>query len=337
VALGHKLRVVSTANGEQGKYYDLAKELGLTHGVAPAQNPVKVGAWSGHWVDALMAIADGCPINLKELEDLYRGDTETMQQEFFCIFLKSAGAWLSIELISAAEDDGATTELPPGFQPEGFISVGIDFGRSGDRTCYWVDEHLGDIAWTRAVGWIHNMPFFEPHGNDQIHALTPFIEMADRVALDSTGMGLPLYEYFNTKFPGKIMGVNFGGTVKRVEQGEHSGERGLASTVKIKTDMAVRMKRLMEQRKNRIPRNMDIRQELQAIKREQTGTAITFEAPRIEVESAAGMKKKAYSHAEAFWAKAMADLAAEQTGYHLAECGGVVGRPIASGFRTAIL
>src|SRR2546426_609444 len=35
VALGHKLRVLSTPNGEQGKFFDLAKEFGLTEGAPP--------------------------------------------------------------------------------------------------------------------------------------------------------------------------------------------------------------------------------------------------------------------------------------------------------------
>jgi phage FluMu gp28-like protein len=337
LALGHKLRVLSTPKGEQGKFFDLAHAVGLTDGVAPAINPKPDGAWSWHWLDVLMAIKEGCNINLDEQRQLYKGDNETLVQEFFCIFLKAAGAWLSLELVAAAEDDGATTELPLQFVPQGFLSLGIDFGRSGDRTCYWLDEHIGDISWTRAVGWIHNVPFFSPDQLDQVHMLAPFVKMADRVALDSTGLGLPLYEYFNTEFPGKVMGVNFGGSIKRIEQGEKSGERGLAGAIKIKTDMAVRMKQRMEQRKNRIPRNMDIRQELLAIKREQTGTAITFDAPRIEMDTPSGGKKKAYSHAESFWAKAMADLAADQSGHSFEDYGGVHGEPVTAGFREKVL
>jgi phage FluMu gp28-like protein len=322
VALGHKLRVLSTPNGEQGKFFDLAKELGLTDGVPPAENPVRQGTWSGHWLDTTMAIADGCPINLAELEDLYRGDHETMQQEFYCIFLKVVGAWLDIALISAAEDDAATMDLPPHFEPQGFLTLGMDFGRSGDRTCYWLDEYLGDVSWTRAVGWLHNVPFFNAEKqNDQARLLLPFVQMADRVAMDCTGIGLGLFEWFAAECPGKVMGVNFGGSVERLQP---AGQSGLAKSIKIKTDMAVRMKRRMEQRKNRIPRNMDIRQELQAIKREQTGGAITFDAPRIELDTPSGGKKKVYSHAEAFWAKAMADLAADRPVHHLDE-GTIVG------------
>ena len=317
VALGHKLRVLSTPYGEQGKFFDLAKELELTDEIAPGENPLRQGTWSGHWVDVTMAIADGCPILLEEMRDLYRGDNDTLRQEFFCAFLKALDAWIAKELIAAAKDDGATMELPARFEPQGFLSLGVDFGRSGDRSCAWLDERLGDVSWARHVQWQFNMPFFiseqelEAGKTDQVHWLDPLVALADRTAMDATGLGLPVYEYFNAKYPGKIMGVNFGGSVKRLEQGEQSAERGLASTVKIKTDMALRQRRRFEQHKNRIPRHPDVEQEIGAVKREQTGGAITFDAPRIELDTPSGGKKKVYSHAEAFWAKAMADLAVE--------------------------
>jgi phage FluMu gp28-like protein len=129
VALGHKLRVLSTPNGEQGKFYDLAREFGLDAGVAPARNPKKAGPWSCHWVDAPMAIADGCPINLHEMRDLIK-DEDTVQQEFFCVFLKAPGAWLPQELIAMAEDAGATITIPPDYTPRGPLYGGIDVGRS---------------------------------------------------------------------------------------------------------------------------------------------------------------------------------------------------------------
>lgn len=335
VALGHKLRAVSTPKRQQGKFYELAKMLGLTEGVPPARNPVKNGAWSGHYLDVEMAIADGCPINLPNLLELYKGDPNTLHQEFYCAFLQAIGAWLDIALISAAKDAGASMKLPVGFAPQGFIAVGVDFGRSGDRSCVWVDEYIGDISWARHIGWQFNMPFFVSDAElaggkmDQEHWLDPFVKLADRAAMDCTGIGLGLYEKFNAKYPGKVMGINFGGTIKRVQQGDKSGERGLASTVKIKTDMAVRMRNRMEQRKNRIPDNLDVVNELQAVQKEDSGGAIKFDAPRIEIESPSGEKTKQWSHAEAFWAKAMADLAAEQPAANWAEDAAMVGTPLA--------
>jgi phage FluMu gp28-like protein len=332
IALGHKLRVLSTPYGQQGMFYDLAKDLGLTDGVAPAPNPIRKGSWSGHWIDVNIATADGCRIDIPRLQELFKMSGESLQQEFYCAFLIGAEAWLSMELVAVAEDEAATLKPPWDLAKDhGFLALGVDFGRSGDRSCLWLDEYIGDVSWTRAVEWQFNMPFFHPSGKDQVHWLEPYVEMCDRAAMDSTGIGLGAFEYLSTRYPGKVMGVNFGGTVKRVEQGERASERGLASTVKIKTDMAVRVKSRFERRLNRIPRHLDIRNELLAIKREQTGTAITFDAPRIELDTPSGDRKKVFSHAEAFWAKAMADLAAAQPAASLSD-GYITGRPRAAGF-----
>lgn len=298
VALGHKLRALSTPNGENGKFYDLAKDLGLTDGVAPAANPVRKGPWSGHWVDLHMAIAEGCPVSVEEMRELFKDD-EMFSQEFLCVFLKATGAWLPIELIAMAEDDGASVEWPSGYVPAGPLYGGVDIARDRDQTVMWLDEYIGDVAWTRMVLSLHAMPFFGIDGRPgQAEILAPWIDMCTRVAMDATGMGVGLFDHFNALFRGKVMGINFAGT----------NDKG----VKIKTDMAVRMKQRFEKRLDRIPRDPQVRQELMAIKREVSGSAVKFDAPRIEVDTAVagGAKKKKYAHADRFWAKALASLAA---------------------------
>jgi len=313
LALGHKLRVLSTPNGEQGKFFDLAKDVGLTDGVAPAKNPKSDGAWSWHWVDAHLAITEGCPINLDEMRQLYRNDQDTFNQEFFCVFLQAIGAWLSLELIARAESDEATLDWPAGYKTANPLYAGIDVARDGDRTVLWLDERFGETSITRLVLRLFNMPFFAKGGNPgQADLLEPWIALSSRVAIDSTGMGLGLYEYLDVEFPGKVMGVNFGGST--------------VDHVKIKTDMAMRMKTRYEKGLNRIPRDPEIRQAMQAIKREATGTGVKFDAPRIEVDSAisGGKRKKVYSHADEFWAKALCDLAADRPVHHLDE-GCIVG------------
>lgn len=292
IALGHKIRILSTPNGEQGKFYDLAKDFGLSDGVAPSPNPVRRGPWSCHWIDVHMAVAEGCPINIAEMRELFK-DEETFSQEFLCVFIKAAGSWLGIELIAAAEDAGATIEYPSGYVPSGPLYGGIDVARDRDKTVFWLDEVLGDVSWTRMVMRLHATPFPEQH-----RLLTPWAGITTRTAIDSTGMGVALYDYLNADHRGRIMGINFAGT----------NDQG----VKLKTDLAVRLKNRMEKRLNRIPYDAEIRQALMAVKREATSTGVKFDAPRIEVDSAVagGQKKKKYGHADEFWAKALADLAA---------------------------
>lgn len=315
VALGHKVRVLSTPNGEQGKFFDLAHEFGLDLGVAPPQNPVRVGAWSWHWIDVHMAIAEGCPINLEEMRQLYKGDDDTFAQEFLCAFIKAVGSWLSLELIAAAEDDSATMEWLHLTAPKNPLFLGIDVGRDGDRTIAWLDEQLGDIAWTRMVKRIHGVPFFTPEGeqtfNDQARMLLPWVQLATRTAMDSTGIGLGLFEFLASKVPGRVIGVNFSGSVPVGENvpASYASNKG---NVKVKTDMAIRLKQRLEMHRDRIPRDPQIRQELMAIKKEYSGGAVRFDAPRIEVDTAVagGQRKKVYAHADSFWAKALADFAA---------------------------
>lgn len=301
VALGHKLRALSTPNGEQGKFFDLAREFGLTDGVAPAKNPIQVKSWSWHWVDVFTAVKEGCPIGVEEMRDLIKDD-DTFNQEFLCVFLKAVGAWLDLELIARCESDEATVDWPAGYKPVGPLYFGLDVARDGDRTVLWIDELLGDVSICRAVIRLHSMPF-----PDQEDALGPWIRMCARGAMDATGMGVGMFDHLNKAHPGKVMAINFAGT----------NDAG----VKIKTDMAIRIKKRMEQARSRIPRDPQVRQALMAIKREATSTGVKFDAPRIEVDSAiaGGKRRKIYSHADEFWAKAMCDLAADRPTHHLDE------------------
>ena len=293
VALGNSLEVLSTPNGGQGKFFDIARNLGLEMGVAPTQFPIKKDGWSGHWLDVYTAVAEGCPINIEEMR---RGlnDDDTWNQEFCCVFLKSTGAWLTLDLIAACEDTGATIDLPPDFHPRGSLYSGIDVGRDHDATCLWLDEKIGDVAWTRAIVKLHAMSFPE-----QCKRLNPLVRMTSRSAIDKTGMGVGLFDLLNLENEGRLMGVSFGG----------SNDDG----VKMKTDLAIRIKKRLEQQRSRIPYDPQIRAELQAIKRQATASGVTFDAPRIEVDTAVagGVKKKLFAHADAFWAKALADLAGD--------------------------
>ncbi len=329
-ALGHKLRILSTPNGEQGKFFDIARDFGLIDGVEPEINPVVRGPWSAHWVDVDLAVAEGCPINIPEMRAGV-GDEDTWNQEFECVFLKSAGAWLPPELIATCEDANASVELPPdylpmllaGKTPEGhelyapprkrlrsFIAGGIDVARDHDATCFWMDEIIGDVAWTRHVIWLHAMSF-----PAQFARLKPLVELCDRVAIDATGMGIALYDYLNEAFPGRIIGINFAGTVPRGEKPLASSTKDEAGkAIRLKTELAIGLKKQMEEAKARLPAgSQQIRNELTSVKRETTGGGVRFDAPRIEVDSAVagGSKKKRFAHADAFWAKSLAVFASK--------------------------
>jgi phage FluMu gp28-like protein len=293
VALGNRLDALSTPNGEQGKFHDIAADLGLTDGVCPVPNPLKKGPWSGHWVDVFMAVAEGCPINISEMQEGMK-DPDTFNQEFRCVFLKATGAWIPPELILGAENDGATVDWPAGYVCRNPFYTGIDIARDRDQTVLWGAEKIADVMWTRLVYPLHAISFPKQH-----ELLDPWVRMSRRSAIDKTGMGSGIFDYLNESSPGRLMGVSFGGT----------NDDG----VRMKVDLAIRLKRNLERYRWRIPRDPQIRQEFQSIKREATASGVTFDSPRIEIESAvAGAKKrKMFAHADRFWAAALCDLAAD--------------------------
>lgn len=293
VALGNRLDVLSTPNGEQGKFFDLAKDLGLTDGVAPSPNPIRKGPWSGHWIDVHMAVAGGCPINIDEMREGIK-DADTWAQEFCCAFLKATGSWLPIELIQQAEDSGATVDWPAGYVARGSLCSGIDVARSHNQTLLWLVERLGDIRMTRLV-----LPLFDVPFPKQYSILDPWVRMTTRTALDATGMGIALYDLLEQTNGGRVMGVSFGGT----------NDNG----VRMKVDLAVKFKRALEGAKFRLPYDPQVRIELQSIKREATATGVKFDAPQIEMESAVAgaQKRKVFAHADRFWAAALAEYAAD--------------------------
>ncbi|HWR17131.1 MAG TPA: terminase family protein [Terriglobales bacterium] len=301
VALGNELDVLSTPNGQIGKFYDLAKEFGLVDGVAPKTNPVRADDWSWHWVDVHMAIAQGCPINLRQMRNLFK-DEQTFSQEFLCVFLQAVGSWLTNELIQLAENPNATLDWPAGYTASGPLFAGIDVARDRNKSVLWLDEKLGDVAWTRLVLRLVGMPFPQQHNE-----FLPWVEMATRTAVDATGMGVGIFDYLDQACRGKVIGVNFAG----------KNDKGVA----IKTHMAINMKNRLEKGLDRIPYDPDIRAAWLSIKRMPTATGVKFDAPQIETDTpvAGGQRRKAYGHADEFWAKCMANLAAESAPAAVAE------------------
>jgi phage FluMu gp28-like protein len=340
VSLGHKVRILSTPNGEQGKFYDICKELGLTEG-EPEHNFQMYKGYSIHWINVEMAVAQGCPINIAEMRQLIQ-DEDIIQQEFYCVFLKSTGAWLPIDLIQRSESAQASMQWPSGYttppadvlsrvkvidahsgavtyewwpkpyRASGNLYGGIDVGRVRDRTTMWIKEDIGSgVLRTIMVIALSGVTFPK-----QAEMLAPFVRLTYRTALDSTGMGIALFDLLNVLAPGRVMAVNFAGS-SRLRNEKRESARGTSAVedgaVNMKTDLAIKLKRSMESDKEQLPYNLDIRTELQAIKRVPTATGVTFDAPRVMIETgvAGGPKQKGYQHADHFWGCALATYAAQ--------------------------
>ncbi len=181
ITRGFSLEVISTPNGQVGKYFELARNAGLVDAVGAGFQPALGGsetrpygqggkAWSAHRVDIYEAVRQGFQIDINELRAGV-GDEETWLQEYCCEFLSDAQNYIPMEMIMSCVSEGATTDwdvaagstrhgdvaagLPrPGdikSPLQGDLFLGVDIGRKRDLTVAWLFEKVGDVMWSRVL------------------------------------------------------------------------------------------------------------------------------------------------------------------------------------------
>jgi phage FluMu gp28-like protein len=274
ISRGHSLEVISTPNGQAGKYWELCRAAGVDpSGGAPlgsmkAKQWVK-GIWSVHWLDIHNAVAEGCPVNVAALREA-AGDEDTWLQEYCCVFLADAQNYIPMELVIACESseaqmDCAVEEL---IDP---IYSGTDIGRRKDRTVNIALHKLGDIFWMRRMDVLERTPFAA-----QFSAIDPVVARAQRACVDATGIGAQIAEDLRTKHGAKVEEVMF--------------------NLENKEKMATLTKTLFEERRVRIPSSPVLRRSINAVKRYTSPTGhFRFDAASTEA-----------GHADEFWALALA-------------------------------
>jgi phage FluMu gp28-like protein len=365
ITRGYGLEVISTPNGTQGKFYELAKAAGLVDKVTGYREQVTgknlgLGGlspvpWSAHRCDIYEAVKQGLRIDLALLRAGCE-DESAWQQEFCCQFVSTAQNFFPPDLLAACLSAEASTDTPlpllsresgtplsvaasapgtlsglgtrgSGFgedkdrttppsaplldkegtegwspaTPESRVPsreffLGIDIGRHHDRTVFWVDEarpQAGEfriqnpeftICTARLVRVFANTPFHEQlsFARELLSLLRedgrPLVR---RACLDATGMGAPLAEALAREFGPLVEPVVF--------------------TSAVKEDLAFRTKRRMEARLTLLPDTREIRRAFSVVKKIVTPSGnLRFDAERTDA-----------GHADEFWAKALADLAAD--------------------------
>jgi phage FluMu gp28-like protein len=375
ITRGYCLEVISTPNGQQGKFYEIAKAAGLVEEVEePRSREVEklknsstprllncsTSSWSAHCCDIYEAIRQGLNVDLQLLRAGCDDET-SWQQEYCCQFISTAENFIPPALVAQCASAEAAKDCPPQFlasaphpdlepvgavrepSPEGFgpqgephlsdgdFYLGIDIGRHHDRTVFWVDRvtamaapapaqeaagavrepplQASRVAVARLVRTLSNTPFAEQLAFARELLSLPGPDgrpLIRRACIDSTGMGAPLAESLEREFGPRVEPVTF--------------------TAAVKEDMAYRVKRRMEQRLDLIPEAPEIARAFGAVKKLVTAAGNTrFDAERTDL-----------GHADEFWAKALADLAAEQPISRLSD-GVIVGTPRAVAWMPAPL
>jgi phage FluMu gp28-like protein len=276
ITWGYPARVISTHNGQAGRYFRMVDEA---RHAGPGGN-----RWSLHSVTIEQALAQGLldkilgrPATEADragfLADCRAtaGDEETYLQEYLCQPIDATTAWLTWDLITGCEHVGAGV---PALYQGGPCYVGMDIARRRDLTVIEVDELVGDVLWTREVIRLQRESFAA-----QMAALDGVMARYDvkRACIDQTGIGEAPTEQAQARHgKGRIEGVLFTGQVKQ--------------------DLAVRMRQRYEDARLRTPPERAYRDAHHAVRKLVTAAGnARFDADRSEA-----------GHADEFWAHALA-------------------------------
>lgn len=276
ITRGYGLEIISTPNGQQGEFHELAKAAGLVDAPRDARCE-----WSAHKTDIYEAVRQGCKDrfgNPLDIAAIRAGclDEEMWLQEYCCQFLSTASQWISPELFEMNTSSEAKAGYPIGQYRNLF--AGWDVARSKDLSVIWLNEIIGDVSWTRGVVELSDLP--TPVQMDEARRLMPMIH---RLCIDKGSMGLTIYEQLEREFYGRVEGIGF--------------------TIQTKEAMAVNAKRRMEEQKCRIPDTDMIRNSFRSVKKTVTATGqARFDA----------LHDQKFGHADHWWAFALAESAAQQ-------------------------
>ena len=188
VSKGFKLRVISTPNGKENKFYDIITDTS--------------GIWSKHIIDIYEAVKQGLD---RDIETLRKGlgDEDAWAQEYEIKFLDGASAWLSYNLITAVEDERAGI---PELYKGGACYIGNDIARYSDLWVAVVLEKVGNILWVRETVTLKNKKF-EEH-DIELDALIAKYGMR-RTKMDRTGIGEKPVEDAIRRHGSRVEGVYF--------------------------------------------------------------------------------------------------------------------------------
>ena len=282
ITWGGSMELVSTHRGSHSFFNGLVREA--RHG----GNPKKISLHRVTLQDALdqgflYKLQQALPVDAQQQDmdeaqyfDFVKAgaaDAESFDQEYMCIPADDDSKFLEYGLITACEYLGGT-DWQRGLQGpfQGRIYCGVDIGRKKDLTVLWVVEQLGDVFYTRHVETMEKM-----RKSAQEAILYPWFEIADRICIDATGLGIGWTDDAQDKFgEDRVEGVTF--------------------TAQVKEKLAYPLRGAMEDRKVRIPEDKLIRADLRKVQKVTT----TAGNIRFVAESTPD------GHADRFWALALA-------------------------------
>lgn len=281
---GGTLSIISTHRGVGTVFNQLVTDI--------KERGNKMG-WSLHTIPIQRAVEDGIVEKINAAtgghetreEWLARQraeciDEEQWLQEYCCQPADESTAFISYEMITAAETEGCHREMDYLKACPNPLYLGWDVARKGDLSVIDVEELAGDVMWERMRIEMRGVTYAAQRAEfDRLMGL-PAVR---RGCIDATGLGNQMAEEAVTRWGYRAEGVTF--------------------TAGVKQDLAGPLRMAHEDRKIRYPRDEALRADLRGIKKETTSAGnVRF------------VGEAADSHCDRFWAKALALHAAGTKG-----------------------
>jgi phage FluMu gp28-like protein len=368
VSLGYHMRVLSTPNGQRGKFWELARSLGLDLGLPPADQPVRVGTET----DPLRVFGLS-----PDDEPVQSGKSGVHSPESTSANPKSSGVRSSES--TSANPKSKIVNPWSGHWCDIFMAVknGLPLDpqevQAGCDEDTWLQEYCCQFI-SQYSEWIPAELFQQCVSSEASSHLAigssgdfngsmarsldgpilyagwdiarkqdlSVIWLSELVGDVSWTRGL--IEMRNTPTPDQLREARalmpfvrrlaidktgMGMVIFETLEREFPGQvEGVQFTQQKKEAMAVLAKRRMEEMKVRLPDSEAVRQAFRAVKK--TVNAVGQVRFDAEHDARAG-------HADHWWAFCLAETAAQQPVYHFKDTAMLFGRPVCAGMREAIL
>lgn len=289
ITWGGSMEIISTHRGAHNLFNQLileARENGNPKGISLHRVTLQDALDQGFLQKLKTKLPPDDPrqlMNEAEYFDFIRAGClteEAFLQEYMCVPADESSAFISYDMLDAcsyAPNEDWETRL----DPAGEYFIGMDIGRVHDLTVIFVIQRVGERRYTRRIIEMQGQTFAEQAAALGRYAVLPQVR---RICVDSSGIGRQLAEEAAARWGGKVECVTFTQTSKE--------------------DMAVRLRRCMEDAALRIPRTKELFADFRAIRKETTVSGnVRYVGERND-----------NGHADRFWACALALLAAAPAG-----------------------
>lgn len=202
-------------------------------------------------------------------------DEESFLQEYMCQPSDDASAYISYDLIDQCTyQPGETWEQP--LDPDAEYGIGLDIGRTSDLTALYIIERRQERRLTRRIITLKNTKFSEQEDILYRYLDMPYVR---RCCIDASGIGRQLAERAQERYGYRVEPVVFTPTVKE--------------------DLAVTLRRAMEDAALRIPNDPALIADFRSIRKETTSAGnVRYVGERTT-----------NGHADRFWACSLALMA----------------------------